>query len=183
MTELHQSWAARMVTNASHGAGVVSLTEDGNSIMMWSHYADSHRGFVIGLKVDEIPELKLFPVNYGAMEKFVIDLSMIHDSAYFLEMYQQVMSRKSPHWQYEREQRMQIMLEQCKRLNLDRGTLNLFEMPPRTIDHVVLGLACPEELRKKIIDTVRNDPSLSHVSILQATQDERRYELHYESVP
>lgn len=37
--------------------GVLSLTERNDSILMWSHYSDSHKGFCIGF--NSMPECKL----------------------------------------------------------------------------------------------------------------------------
>lgn len=50
--------------------GVASLTTLGNDALMWSHYADSHRGFVIEYDITEYLDGKsksrmlLMPVNY-----------------------------------------------------------------------------------------------------------------------
>jgi hypothetical protein len=44
--ELHGGFAARA---AEPGIGVLSLSERWDSALMWAHYAESHRGFVLGI--------------------------------------------------------------------------------------------------------------------------------------
>src|SRR3954471_5525958 len=46
--------------------GVLSLSERWNSVLMWSHYADNHRGVCIEFDLAEGSYPSLQPVNYRA---------------------------------------------------------------------------------------------------------------------
>jgi len=46
--------------------GVLSLSERWDSVLMWSHYADNHRGICIEFATDKLPHPFLQPVNYRA---------------------------------------------------------------------------------------------------------------------
>ena len=46
--------------------GVLSLSEQWNSVLMWSHYADNHRGMCIEFDTTELPHPNLRAVEYRA---------------------------------------------------------------------------------------------------------------------
>jgi hypothetical protein len=49
--------------------GVLSLSERWNSVLMWSHYADDHRGVCIEFDTTDIGHSNLKPVNYRASRR------------------------------------------------------------------------------------------------------------------
>lgn len=84
--------------------GVFSLSRDPTNILMWSHYADHHKGFVVELRIAMDAPMHLlerfmpFPVEYR-VERPVVDWASGCDvTQYFLT--------KSPDWRYEQEERM-----------------------------------------------------------------------------
>lgn len=86
------------------GLGVVSLSRDPTNILMWSHYAEHHKGFVVELRismdapVDLLEGIMPLPVVYQ-VERPVVDWAAEFDVAqYFLT--------KSPDWKYEQEERI-----------------------------------------------------------------------------
>lgn len=94
--------------------GVVSLSTDPRNILMWSHYADFHKGFLVEFKIPikkkdyEKVDLKnaaefLFPleVNYSAERpalKYGVDSNQ--------ENLEKLMLTKSILWEYESEYRV-----------------------------------------------------------------------------
>lgn len=105
--------------------GVISLTETPRNILMWSHYANQHKGLCIGYKSDIFDELKskthenlptLFTpekVNYDSCryDEFT-DCFCIDDP---IELKKQILSKnlltKSNEWIYEKEYRAIIPME------------------------------------------------------------------------
>jgi len=96
--------------------GVISLSETFDNLLMWSHYADEHRGAVFEFSVEEgnpsslflfrnetsIPESKHFgKVDYRKIRKYqgVISTEMIS------EIRGHYIFTKSDEWMYEKEQR------------------------------------------------------------------------------
>lgn len=84
--------------------GVSCLSRNPASILMWSHYADHHKGFVVELRIPmDAPPALLdqvvpFPVDYRENRPM---LDWTHDldvTQYFLT--------KSPDWKYEQEERI-----------------------------------------------------------------------------
>lgn len=87
------------------------FTEVKDSLLMWSHYANSHKGICIEynfrqLPADDLRKHALYPVNYS--EKFLDATSLMKDIhtapliALLASLY------KSPEWAYEKEWRLII---------------------------------------------------------------------------
>lgn len=96
--------------------GVISFSETFDNLLMWSHYADEHRGVVFELSLEEgnpnsiflgrnetpIPESKYFgKVDYRKLRKYqgVISSEMMS------EIRGHYIFTKSDEWMYEKEQR------------------------------------------------------------------------------
>lgn len=90
-------------------AGVVSLSETWKSALMWSHYADEHRGICIEYDTTEQAQPRLAPVNYKAPRAVsTTDLwawKMRDDPAAREQVMQTYYYAKSAEWKYEREWR------------------------------------------------------------------------------
>lgn len=87
--------------------GVLSLTEDPLSILMWSHYGDSHKGICIGFEREETGIMGnddvCKPVQYSSVypHPTVNDLLMRDGTASKLTM-----QSKANQWAYEKEWRL-----------------------------------------------------------------------------
>lgn len=99
----------------SSGTGVVSLSETHRNKLMWSHYANSHRGLCIGYKKDFLSSLpphkskldtsKYVPVkvNYDSC-RFDID-RYEREQPTFIDIASSSLFTKSDDWIYEKEHR------------------------------------------------------------------------------
>jgi hypothetical protein len=74
---------------------LLSLSETHNNMLMWSYYADSHSGMVVGVEVTD-PDADVVPMDY--VESFDVEL---HHS----DVAQRILSKKLKLWQHEREHR------------------------------------------------------------------------------
>jgi hypothetical protein len=111
------------------------LSEDFESILMWSHYADNHRGFVLnydfksrysietkipGVKATEFADKKLFPVQYSQerfdatyyvefnfIDNYLRSIGLKLNKPFFDKLfYYKILLFKSTNWAYEREWRI-----------------------------------------------------------------------------
>lgn len=116
--------------------GVFSLSHRWDSILMWSHYADNHRGFVIGYNLEKLKGSDIFaqggPVSY--VDEFP-NMDPITDSAKFESSIVQLFS-KAKDWQYEEEYRLVNLFYPQIPSNDDRN----IKLPIDFIDEVVIGL-------------------------------------------
>lgn len=114
---------------------VACLSEDFDSILMWSHYADNHRGFVLnydfksrysiktkipGVNATEFADKKLFPVQYSEkrfdatyyvefhfIDNYFRSIGLKLNKPFFDKLfYYKFLLFKSPSWEYEKEWRI-----------------------------------------------------------------------------
>jgi hypothetical protein len=137
--------------------GVLSLSEDPVSLLMWAHYGERHEGLVLGLTTDHeffrpqgIEAMldddkglnRLRPIVYQTDRPTAIDQMALafSDDAPFM---------KSPEWSYEREWRIRKHKEDAIR-TLSAGStfpVWLFQLPPDCIVEVVLGCRMRPSIR------------------------------------
>jgi len=124
-----------------HDFGIISLTEDPLNPIMWSHYADNHKGFVIQLDVansffdganenikfkedifglvSDIPK----PVKYSRHRKLFLFPEEIHPNKKYefphKKLYQHLMYTKSNDWMYEKEHRTIVELKNADVILVD----------------------------------------------------------------
>lgn len=144
--------------------GVICLTESKENLLMWSHYANEHKGCVLGFMVKSAHDEKLFnffdnlfthesytlfpspfngffePINYRKqpryrIDSFDVDYSNFHEDQLLFEIFQ----RKSDEWIYEKEHRSILMLAQADRVIVTDEAL----ASHRNVDHF---LAVAQEL-------------------------------------
>lgn len=94
--------------------GVLSLAKTFNCPLMWSHYADQHKGFCIGYDVSGNNSKDIYPVDYKG--KRFIRTQQIHDmlfgsnenirNAAKKEIDNVILLSKAPSWKYEKEYRV-----------------------------------------------------------------------------
>lgn len=89
--------------------GIACLTETDDSLLMWSHYANNHRGMCVEYELMAINEqLKFSPVPVVYEDKRVW-LRSINQSTLDAELKKvliESLTSKSPEWSYEREWRI-----------------------------------------------------------------------------
>ena len=166
--------------NAAYG--VLCLTERPDNLLMWGHYADGHRGFVIEFdenhpffnqKSDAIPNCgTLQKVEYSKHRpsiKMAIDIRFI-----------QALFTKSEDWQYEREWRIVRLLheaDEVKEHPTTKARLHFFNFPPDCIKRVIFGCKMPAEARQNILDIVKSDARYNAIELSRAVINERAYNL------
>lgn len=79
---------------------ICSFSENYSSHLMWSHYADGHRGIVIGFEIDE-SKFKIEKVNYNGLSSF-------QDLPHKFDDLKKVFLNKIKDWSYEEENRIII---------------------------------------------------------------------------
>ncbi|MEB7605827.1 DUF2971 domain-containing protein [Enterobacter kobei] len=105
-----------LMTN--YTSGVLSLAENYDCPLMWSHYADQHKGFCIGYDLSDNVFHDIHALNYGG-SRFITTqqiYDMLFDSNESVRksakkaIDEVVLLSKAPQWSYEKEHR--VILEQ-----------------------------------------------------------------------
>jgi hypothetical protein len=146
-----------------------------DSILMWSHYADEHRGVVLGLESNEAPfkfiPKYLLPVRYSKKKTV---FNFLPSPQYFEKQLFRVVRTKSIHWKYEREIRFVAPLTRC----IDGQFLDI---EPAAIRSLTFGCRCSkDDPYRMAIEVELQKPEFSHIDIWQTQQSSKSFQLEFQ---
>lgn len=144
--------------------GILSLTTKNNNLLMWSHYANCHKGFCIGFNT-----IKLYNLISGALGPVIYDDEMptvpLFDKG--IEGVTKLLNTKSVDWSYEEEYRLIKSLAANETFTFLDKTI---------IEEVVLGLNMADENKDEIISILRS--KFPATKIFEASRDLERFKLN-----
>jgi hypothetical protein len=133
--EEHTSDIIQALKDAKNNYGICCFSKESNNILLWSHYADNHKGICIEIDIDDNicanQEITFEDLKYKSNIPNLIESSNQTDKAKWL------LSRKTILWNYEKEIRAF-----CK------GSKALHKIG--TISKVFIGLRCSEEIKNEL---------------------------------
>lgn len=149
--------------------GVACLTAAGpRNTLMWSHYADSHKGVCVSFHLPSSPAelVHAFPVDYS--DEYPVINWVKRDKVEF--GLGRVLWRKSSVWSYEQEHRV------VERLRAN----TLYQLRPQGVSSVVLGARASSELEDQVADLVRQRETLGkpRIKVFRAKLSETEYKVH-----
>ena len=131
--------------------GVLSLSARWNSILMWSHYGDFHKGFCIGFNEEKMRDCGLFgtggPVTYS---KEFPEINPMEQEHTMIKLFKQT-HNKAKDWEYEEEYRLTKLYFPNPPTNAQR----VIQVPTEFIEEVNLGMNICTEHRTEIIEKCR----------------------------
>jgi len=174
--------------------GILSLSENATSLLMWAHYASSHEGFLLQFDASngffnqrrkDPGEIfgRLLPVTYATDRPTITVYDPSADSeAWARKLVGDVFLTKSTDWSYEKEWRMFLPLDdpEFRPHRVIDGRLHLFDFPPDALTAVVVGARATQSTRAQIEERIRESSSLRHVHLLQAKISVHRFEVMIE---
>ena len=148
-----------------------SLAADYNNRLMWSHYANEHKGFCIEFDFSKGPDdLLPLPVIYSSKRikmPIVPTKNPSQEQIRFMDsVFIKALLNKDSVWEYEREWRMIILTGKDRFVN----------MPP--ISCIYIGAQCSEENKAKI----KSLAAQKDIPLKQMVLDRGEYELHAEII-
>jgi hypothetical protein len=128
--------------------GVLSLAQEWNNILMWSHYADKHKGFCIGFYEEALSQIEAFgslgKVEYSLNDNFPAINPLDDDTSnFFKNVY-----HKAQNWKYEREYRLMKIFRSNPATINDRK----LKFEPCIISEIILGVNMLEPHKQEIIN-------------------------------
>lgn len=178
VTEFFGQWNENNVSNL----GILSLSSNRNNHLMWAHYCDSHRGFVVGFEMEHPFFLSaygrkgvLHHVRY-ADERPIFPAPSDPNAEMFFRLNKGVLT-KSTHWSYENELRM------CADTGAADGTgvapngqeLYLIKFPPEILREVIFGFRLLPDERTAITKIAQE--SYPNAQLFQMELSEKTYDL------
>jgi hypothetical protein len=157
--------------------GIFTLSKIKDSILMWSHYSNFHKGFCIGLNSEKsvhffktLYEMRNIPiapykVEYSSEYPF-LDPQDIDKNEFWLKQF----TVKSKDWAYEKEWRYILTGSTDLKIEID---FNIFQ-------EVIFGCRMPDSFKDEIINFVKEWPT--RPNIYQASIGDHEFGLKFEKV-
>jgi hypothetical protein len=145
-------------SSATKPQGVFCLSEVCNDVLMWSHYADRHRGICVGIRTDRIPASRFAKVQYCD------DIPVLDCWEYVksnVDRFVKLSLAKATRWQYEKEWR--TVHEPGK--HLARGC----------VDRIIIGACATDEMKKDVHQAIRE--SGCKIKVIEAKLSPTAYAL------
>ncbi|SHI67279.1 Protein of unknown function [Arenibacter nanhaiticus] len=131
--------------NNLNNIGICCFTGNKNSILMWSHYSDSHKGYCLEF---EKKEDELYPVNYIKDFSHTNYYENVKDSEFHITY------SKSVEWEYEKEYRSIVNNIDSKNQNSRKIKFN-----EERLKAIYFGVNASDELKLKIIEILKENYS------------------------
>ncbi|MEM7166102.1 MAG: DUF2971 domain-containing protein [Planctomycetota bacterium] len=162
-SDSHLEWLAAKLDEAR----VLSLARTAFPLLLWAHYAESHKGVALGFD--------LSGTSAGNVEytNTMPDIGAWEDSSKIL----QLMLTKSRDWQYEQECR--ILLEQSELV--EEGGVEFVEFGPRPLRQVIAGARSSAQLKSEL-RRVLSEERYQHVVYLEASCSSIEYKIEFNEV-
>ena len=130
-----------------HGTGMLCLSAINYDILMWSHYADAHRGICLEFTMQgqEPGHMDFFARTFPVHYQDEVPSFNFYKPENELEIVRATVLTKASHWKYEEEYRIVDM----------RQGPGMHALPKGIISGVILGLRMPEEQRQRVREVVK----------------------------
>jgi hypothetical protein len=127
---------------------ISSFSELPDSILMWGHYADKHKGCVLGFHPNALD--KWYKVRYSSER---VCRPMTKEEVHRIAM--DSMRTKSTDWEYEHEWRL---IRPVGKLDTRDGVL-VMQLPPETFQEIIPGIRADERLEDVVRTFARTHPN------------------------
>lgn len=143
----------KMKAEMSKSKGLICLSKSWQNPLLWSHYADRHRGLCLGFDVPNVPKDLFYDVIYQSSRSACDWQMFANDRSYRLSILEKVMRTKFSHWKYEQEVRVHISLDHTLAEN---GKYFFNFSDGITLAEVIVG-SLSDVTRTMIVDAIDND--------------------------
>lgn len=151
--------------------GILSLSTTWKSILMWSHYANSHTGFCIGYDSHKLVNTSKLgkggPINYGVEFPDVNSTNSTYEENFEQNSFRETHS-KSQEWEYENEYRLMTL-----KPNGFQKKDRIIRLPDDVINEVTLGIQISSKSKDEIVNICKE----RDVDVYQAFPVQRRFEI------
>ena len=167
----------RMLQENNERFGILSLTKTKTPILLWSHYADSHRGFAVGFDSKTLIENISSSFNFIHIDArytnvdYSIDYPIIiPKKTHAIETDLKPLSTKSKEWSYEQEYRI-ILFD---------GPREKLKLKPSVFSEIILGCNIEQKDKNEIVTITRTN--FPNVKLFQAKKHSEKFSLTFEEI-
>jgi hypothetical protein len=156
----------------NNNVGILSLSVIPDHELMWSHYADSHKGLV--LCFDE--QHAFFNRRRSENDEFYFVSEVRYSDSPALSMASldgdMLLVTKGTKWTYEKEWRMIVPLKDATRsLTIGGDTVHLFAFPPDALEGIIVGAHATVATEAPLQSLLKDRQELRHVHLSRAMLD------------
>ncbi|MGB1269690.1 MAG: DUF2971 domain-containing protein [Flavobacteriaceae bacterium] len=167
--EYQKEYERRNSKYINNSIGVLSLSRRWNSILMWSHYGDYHKGYCIGFDEKVLIDSRCF--EYGGDVNYTPDFPEIHPLKNY-DVMQKVFWQthyKAKEWEYEEEFRLTNLYFDKTNEELNR----VVNVPENSIAEVIFGLNSEKDNKTEIIKECKS----RNIPVYQLFKDNYKFEI------
>jgi len=172
-----------IIGNQLKNTGICSFSRTRKNQLMWSHYADEHKGICIGFKENLLrPEgSNVYPIDVTYQADFpfkeIIErfkyyeqyLGMNNINNIAGDVFYSILGTKYSSWKYEKERRLVFCKSEAK------------EFKPEAINSIAFGLRMSER-DKQTLRQLLSGQEWRHVQWYQAVKSKTKYALEFERI-
>lgn len=138
------------VLNLRRSTTVSCFSEKNDSILMWSHYSDKHKGICVCYDLSDLLRLKKLFLPVWYKEEKINPYEKQDDGEIIMNpRIKEIFIQKSLDWEYEKEWRIINFLPEEKIDEIkDKGGMELRGVQPKRI---ILGACVSEDLKREVI--------------------------------
>lgn len=205
--DLYEQLDARTVKMLGDLAYIKCFSETNDNTLMWSHYADQHKGFCVEYDLSELEAdadviNHIFPIFYSTTRYLDTDIAeMVRElkelnydiennnfPSYspYLEDMTALFLHKSKAWEYEKEWR--IVYTNLQIQEIDDPLLSKYIVPFECATGVYLGYRIDAEIKDnilEIVDRINDRNKHTHrtkIKVFQTQLDARTYDLRFKEI-
>ena len=143
----------RILASLNRAMGILCLSKNGSSLLMWSHYGDSYSGAVV--EFDEAHEFFSGQVDVKYSERRPkVDIASYTDADEPIPVAE--LCVKAKEWEHEDEVRVVRSLADCRCVGGANGfPIYVMDVPPDCIESVILGERMPAGRQRDIWESVK----------------------------
>jgi hypothetical protein len=156
--------------------GLLCLTKKEDSILMWTYYADGHKGICLIFNERVVStNFYLAGIDYNddflSFQEFMKAMFM-HDMDRTFTLKHLLLRKGASLWKHEDERRIVISAESIE----EKG--RNFDCPSRLLTGIIFGCLMPEESKLEIVDILKRRPRrLSKIKLYEAKRNDNYFKL------
>lgn len=169
-------FSRELISNLNNHIGILCLSKNHDSHLMWAHYADEYSGAVVEFDEEHEYFQGLTEVKYSQNRPIIhIDYFIHNEHIPVADL-----CIKPDVWSYEREWRLIRSLHDCKKNKAKRKQWDIFtnEIPLDAIKSVALGERCTLDNARKTYNKLKN----TNIALSIAAIANWKYDFRYENI-
>lgn len=159
--------------------GAFSLSEKYDHQLMWSHYAQDHKGFAIGFDSEHkyfnqkvSPNDELRHLRKVVYQKNRPKINLMNPEG--VELF----TVKCFQWEYEAEWRIiRPFSEASAKIYNGSYPIYLFDFPISSVSNIIIGSRMEDTIKERIKSILKSDINYAHIELYQAVLDDETFSI------